>query len=862
MRWGNGWKKTALALGTAVAVALSSWSPTAAPIALAASEWKPLYRGTPWAVVAASDGTLYAGTTTGVYRWSGKGWTYLPGSDRLGVVRQLGRWNGKLIVAARGLWQLDGGAWSRVGGEASPIVGEALFAAMPDGSLAVSDNGPFRDSGGIWSFKGGEWTRLTKEADAFQPTKLAVSPTGVLTVGTQNGYGVVEYVGGRWETVGQADAAESQVSDLAWSPDGVLTIATTRHGVNELRSGRWVRIDEGSPVADTWGNAIAWGPDGELAVGTLGAGVYVRKDGRWSAPAGSPVGKQSVTALHWDTRGLVVGNYNGGFWRLGEQGGWSALGDGQPALSESIRGVWQAAVSPGGVLTVGGTGVWERRDGTWGLLGGAGSPSSQIRVTALTFASNGDAYAGTETGLWQYAGGRWTKLGGASGDAGFAPVNALAWSPDGKLTAATDGFGVLQLSGTELWPLGGATNPLAKASVSSLQWSASGALAAPTADGSLYRYEAGRWTRVGGVTGKFIDTYAISATGELAVAADGLRIGGGAVVAPDQPDDSFYPGALAWSEDGRLAAGSFQDGVWERSVDGAWTELGGADSPLKRRWITGLHWSDDDTLTAATDDGVWTYADGAWALSGLAGHHVEGFVEGTKGRPYALATFALWQPGVAGDPASGAGAGAASGSGSGVGSAGSGFKDVGSHWGASTIAWAVANDIVTGYADGTFKPERSVNEPEFLAMLLRAYPDIQLPEATPGEPWYAPYYAYADNEAWPLSQSTAPERFSRGAVASIIAATQGVGGGERGAIAYLLDRGLANGKSGNTIEGFQAGDALKRVEALQFIKNLIDQGVVVGETSGKTSGRKNAETASTERVAVLGLDIVDAEASD
>lgn len=51
------------------------------------------------------------------------------------------------------------------------------------------------------------------------------------------------------------------------------------------------------------------------------------------------------------------------------------------------------------------------------------------------------------------------------------------------------------------------------------------------------------------------------------------------------------------------------------------------------------------------------------------------------------------------------------------------FSDVDGHWAADTIAWAVEKDIVSGYLDGTFRPNLTVTEPEFLVMLLRAYPE-------------------------------------------------------------------------------------------------------------------------------------------
>jgi uncharacterized protein YkwD len=188
------------------------------------------------------------------------------------------------------------------------------------------------------------------------------------------------------------------------------------------------------------------------------------------------------------------------------------------------------------------------------------------------------------------------------------------------------------------------------------------------------------------------------------------------------------------------------------------------------------------------------------------------------------------------------------------------FKDTAGHWGAAAIQWAVESGIVSGYADGTFKPDKTVSEPEFLSMLLRAYPGIKLPAAEPGAPWHAPYYAYAAEQSWPLVESADPQDFTRGSVASIIAATQGTAGGEREAIAYLLDRKLANGKTSNTIAGFEASSSLKRVEALQFIKNMADQRLTINNVSSVEPAPAAAQ-AERERFAVSGIEIGDTEAS-
>lgn len=67
------------------------------------------------------------------------------------------------------------------------------------------------------------------------------------------------------------------------------------------------------------------------------------------------------------------------------------------------------------------------------------------------------------------------------------------------------------------------------------------------------------------------------------------------------------------------------------------------------------------------------------------------------------------------------------------------FKDVpGSHWAASAIRMAVEQGYVSGYPDGTFKPNQNVTRAEFMRMLADA---LKLPHSQGGSPWYQPYVA-------------------------------------------------------------------------------------------------------------------------
>lgn len=62
------------------------------------------------------------------------------------------------------------------------------------------------------------------------------------------------------------------------------------------------------------------------------------------------------------------------------------------------------------------------------------------------------------------------------------------------------------------------------------------------------------------------------------------------------------------------------------------------------------------------------------------------------------------------------------------------FTDTKGHWAEENITWAVDGEIINGYADGTFKPNRNVTEAEFLVMLLRAF-HAALPEVTIQSHW-------------------------------------------------------------------------------------------------------------------------------
>jgi uncharacterized protein YkwD len=168
------------------------------------------------------------------------------------------------------------------------------------------------------------------------------------------------------------------------------------------------------------------------------------------------------------------------------------------------------------------------------------------------------------------------------------------------------------------------------------------------------------------------------------------------------------------------------------------------------------------------------------------------------------------------------------------------FTDIKGHWASDTIAWAVHRHIVSGYPDGTFRPNNSVSEPEFLLMLLKAYPDMIIPELSNIKTWYEPYYLVGKDYNWPLLHEINGKPFNRGNVAHLLAATQGSNLSMQAAVQYVLDHGIANGQTSASLAGFGIQDKLKRSEALTLIKNMVDSDLVLVKAKGDIIPVSNA----------------------
>jgi transglutaminase-like putative cysteine protease len=147
------------------------------------------------------------------------------------------------------------------------------------------------------------------------------------------------------------------------------------------------------------------------------------------------------------------------------------------------------------------------------------------------------------------------------------------------------------------------------------------------------------------------------------------------------------------------------------------------------------------------------------------------------------------------------------------------FSDVKSdHWASDAISWGVQNNVLSGYEDGTFKPDKNITGVEFLTMFVKAVTpnDIRAPKE--GDRfWYSPVVDFAKDKNW----STAFSRndFVRSEVASVFTQSRGLSCGERNNVQFILNDGLSNGKTAPTVDGFDLKGNLTRAEAVMFVSN-------------------------------------------
>ncbi|WP_240374066.1 S-layer homology domain-containing protein [Bacillus piscicola] len=160
------------------------------------------------------------------------------------------------------------------------------------------------------------------------------------------------------------------------------------------------------------------------------------------------------------------------------------------------------------------------------------------------------------------------------------------------------------------------------------------------------------------------------------------------------------------------------------------------------------------------------------------------------------------------------------------------FSDVHrSFWAYHEIEWAGNAGIVNGYGDGSFKPNSTLTEAQFAA-ILADYLNIN-PITVPGDYHWAqsiynslnmyglPLRGYANN-----NDSIKNRPVKRGTIARVLAATQGHRAEISAAVQFMYDHHISSGRNGiKTFSSYGVDETLTRAQAAVFFSHLEANGL-------------------------------------
>jgi len=317
----------------------------------------------------ASDGSLWAGTGSGVVRWDLATDTHIRYSTTDGLV--------------------------------SDDVTDLAFA--PDGTLWVAARG------GVSHFDGTSWRAFT-EADGLISNivyAIAVAPDGSVWMGTPNG--ASHFNGAVWTSYTMADGlADNVVWYVAVAPDGNVWFSTHSGGVSRYDPGQnaWTTYstEHGLPLPNA--RFLAIGPNGAPWL-HIGYDHVYRFDGATWEVAYEPGGGQWVCDIAFDAGGLPWIATCGGYHAYGAglahfDGGTWTYATAEDALVDND--VTAVAVVPDGTIAAGSDrGLSVYQAGRWRTLR-SGPTLSQVTTVTVTHSMKGyELYSWQEGEGWYFA---------------------------------------------------------------------------------------------------------------------------------------------------------------------------------------------------------------------------------------------------------------------------------------------------------------------------------------------------------------------------------------------------------------------------------------------------------------------------
>ena len=163
------------------------------------------------------------------------------------------------------------------------------------------------------------------------------------------------------------------------------------------------------------------------------------------------------------------------------------------------------------------------------------------------------------------------------------------------------------------------------------------------------------------------------------------------------------------------------------------------------------------------------------------------------------------------------------------------FSDVpATHWAYDAVQECAADGIVTGFADGTFRPDENVTGVQFIAMLTRTfYGDEVAAVTTPaGQPWYYPNMEVATDVGMLkygsyLTLTVKDEAMNRYDMAFVLASTLSANGKTAG-----------RDERNNAMNSIKDAKSIPENRAVQ-VYTAYHYGIITGMTDGTFSGTQS-----------------------
>lgn len=157
------------------------------------------------------------------------------------------------------------------------------------------------------------------------------------------------------------------------------------------------------------------------------------------------------------------------------------------------------------------------------------------------------------------------------------------------------------------------------------------------------------------------------------------------------------------------------------------------------------------------------------------------------------------------------------------------FKDVVGHWATDAIKWGLEQNVMSGYGDGIYGPDKTLTEAEFATMFARYASNVDKDEISKqvfGGHWSTNYYGGLDDFLLPLrgytNDNIKDAEISRGQIAQVIAAKYGFNLSMKQAVYFMYENELSIGNDANlrTYESYGYAQSLTRAQAVTFMQRI------------------------------------------